>query len=299
MENPQQIHRATLIASGTAFVLIILKLSVALITGSIAILASALDSLLDMAISLFNTYAVSSSQKPEDPSFNYGRGKLEAIAASLEGIILLITCGFILQQAWFSFNRTPDFSTRDISLNLAVLAISTIITLFLVIYLRNVAVKSNNLVIQADCLHYKTDLYTNIALVVGMLVIAQTGWFWVDSILGVAVAIFLGTEAIKIVRSGFLILMDQALDAEVVEQIQQVIASFSPKVSSLHHFRSRQSGGSYFVEFHLVFNDAILLKTAHDISDDVSKQIRKLDPQKKWNISIHLDPVDDSEATFF
>jgi ferrous-iron efflux pump FieF len=297
--EPALAHRATLTASATAFILILLKLSVVLITGSVAILASALDSLLDMGISLFNTYAVKTSQKPEDVSFNYGRGKLEAIAASLEGIILLITCGFILQQAWFSLSSTPDFSSRDIFLNLGVLAVSTVITFFLVMYLRKVAKQTQNLVIQADCLHYKTDLYTNIALFAGMLVIGQTGWYWVDSVLGMAVAVFLGTEAIKIIRSGFLILMDQALDATVVDQIKQVIAEFAPRVSSLHHFRSRQSGSSYFVEFHLVFNENMLLKTAHDTSDEVSKRIRKLDPQKKWYISIHLDPVDDSGTTFF
>lgn len=286
-------QKATIIATTTAFFLAILKLSVGIFSGSIAILASAIDSLLDMGISIFNFVAVKNSWKDPDDQFNYGRGKIEALAAFLEGIIIAMAGIFIAYESVSRIiYRKP---VGDIGIGVVVMIISVIVTGWLVGYLESVAKKTKSIVIASDALHYKTDLLSNLAILVGLILVAWLGWNYIDAIIGIGIAIYIAFSAFDIVKKWFLLLLDVSLDEMHVVNILDILDNHK-ELSDYHNFRSRESGGVKFVEAHLVFHENISLLDAHRVSHEIEDEIRKLDTDSEWSILFHLDPYDDKET---
>ena len=281
---------ATLISSVTTTVLALMKLIVGLASGSVAVLASAIDSLLDVAISLFNYFAISKSEKPADKNFNYGFGKIEFIASLFEGIIILLSGLFIMYE---SINKIiNDNGIKDINSSIGVMLASVAITLSLVIFLNYVYKRSGNMVIKADTLHYKVDLMSNSAILVSLAIIYFSDWHIIDGILGICIAIYIIYSASKLIKDGIFMLLDRAVDSETVEKIESILKS--ENISSYHCLRTRKSGNFIFVDVHLVFNKEILLYDAHEISDRIEAKIEAIDKKQNWDIAIHLDPVDDS-----
>ena len=152
------VKKATIVSSSVAFLLTLIKLVIGIASGSVAVLASAVDSILDMFVSIFNYFAISNSEKPADEQFNYGRGKIEALASVIEGTIITMSGLFLLYQAGKKAYTGEVSSYMETSL--IVMVISLFITIALVAYLNAVAKASNNMVIKADALHYKTAAFT-------------------------------------------------------------------------------------------------------------------------------------------
>ncbi|WP_456370099.1 cation diffusion facilitator family transporter [Thermodesulfatator atlanticus] len=284
-------RKATIVASATAALLVFIKIIVWIISGSVAILASAVDSLLDIFVSIFNCLVLRSSERPPDERFNYGFGKLEAIAAVVEGFVIFTSGLFILYKGIHKIIHKTPVTRVDISL--VVMIISIIITGCLVYFLNYVARKTGNLVIKADALHYKTDLFTNSAVVISLLIINLTGFYFVDGIFGIGIAIYIIYSAISLIKEGILMLMDISLEDKVVKKIINIIKD-TPGINSYHFLKTRKSGQFNFVDVHLVFTPEISLQEAHNIANQVEKRIKKIDPKQKWVITIHLDPTDDS-----
>ncbi len=284
--------RATIVASFTATALIIIKAVIGFMSGSVAVLASAIDSILDLIISLFNYFALNKASKPADDEFNYGRGKIEAIAAVIEGTIITISGLVIL---YVSIRKAYlGESTNYLGASILIMSISIFLTLFLVLYLNRVAEKTDNLVIKSDALHYKTDLYSNGAILLALGVIYITGFEIIDSIMGILIAIYIIYSAINLIKEALFILLDAAIDKEIVEKIKRIIEE-EEMIDSYHYLKTRRSGNTYFVDVHLVFNSKdILLIDAHHAGDRVEEKIMNIDKEKEWAINIHLDPIDDS-----
>ncbi len=283
--------KATIVSSSVAVTLVIIKLIVGLISGSVAVLASAIDSGLDLAVSLFNLFAVSNAEKPADEKFNYGRGKIEAIAAVLEGVIITLSGFYIFYEAIGKLIHEEPVTHLDISI--AVMVISLVVTGALVIFLNHVAKVTQNMVIKSDALHYKTDLLSNGAILVSLVVIYFTDFFMIDAILGILIAIYIVYSAFELIQEGVLVLMDVSLDDEIVRKIKEVIES-EPGVNDYHWLKTRKAGNDYFVDVHLVFTPEMSLLEAHRIGDNVEARIKEIDPKADWLINIHLDPYDDS-----
>ena len=143
--------KATIVSSITATVLIIIKLTIGILSGSVSVLASAIDSVLDLIISAFNYFAINKSEQPANKTFNYGKGKIEALAAVIEGTIITMSGLFILYQA--IEKAYVGGETTLLGSSILVMAISLVITIALVIFLNYVAKKTNNMVIKSDALH--------------------------------------------------------------------------------------------------------------------------------------------------
>jgi len=284
-------QKATLVSSSVAFTLASMKFIIGIISGSIAVLASAIDSLLDLVISVFNYFAIKNSEKPADHQFNYGRGKIEGIAGVIEGAIIVLSGLFIFYQSIQNLIEGKELGAMGISVGMMIF--SFIATLALVLFLNMVAKKTNNLVIKADALHYKTDLYSNGVILFSLVFIYFTNFYLIDSILGIIIASYIIYSASGLIKTSVLNLMDIALDDKIVATIEKIIAS-DKRVNNYHDLRTRESGSRYFVDVHLVFDEKILLLMAHDISNEISAKIRKIEPSKKWIINMHLDPKDDS-----
>lgn len=285
--------RATIISSSVAVTLVVIKLIVGIISGSVAVLASAIDSGLDLAVSLFNIFAVSNAEKPADEIFNYGRGKMEAIAAVIEGVVITLSGFFIFYEAIQKMLHQEPVT--HLSASIVVMVISLVMTGALVMFLNYVANITQNMVIKSDALHYKTDLLSNGSILVSLVVIYFTDFYLIDAILGILIAIYIVYSAFELIQDGVLVLLDASLDESIVAKIKEVIKN-EPSVNDYHWLRTRKAGNDYFVDVHLVFTPEMSLLEAHRIADNVEAKIKTIDPRANWLINIHLDPYDDSDV---
>ncbi len=285
--------QATVISSSTAALLVTIKMVVGIMSGSIAILASAIDSFLDLMVSIFNYFALHQSEKEADDQFNFGRGKLEAIAAVMEGTIISISGLFILYNAIEKLLHPKVIAYMDLSL--IVMGVSIFFTALLVLFLIRVAKKTGNLVIRADALHYQTDLYTNGAIMIALGVIHFTDFEIIDPLLGIGIALYMIYSAFPIIKEGILMLMDIALNEDEIEKIQDFLLCVDD-INGSHDLTTRRSGSDIFISVHVVFNVSISLYDAHRISDKIEEGLQKLFKDERVHSIIHMDPYDDSDV---
>ena len=283
---------ATLVSTSVASLLVIMKMSIGILSGSIAVLASAIDSLLDLIVSLFNYFALHNAEKDPDDNFNYGRSKIEPLAAVVEGVVISLSALFILYEALLKIAhpREMDYMSESI----VVMLLSIIITSLLVLFLNSVAKKTGNMVIRADALHYKTDIFSNGSVLMALGLGSLTGEELIDPILGVGIGIYMIYSAMPIIKEGILMLLDAALSQEDIKKITDIIES-KKETTNYHNLQTRESGSHIFISVHVVFNVSISLYDAHLISDKLELQLKKLFKNKKVHVLIHMDPYDDSE----
>ncbi|MGJ0365063.1 cation diffusion facilitator family transporter [Aliarcobacter cryaerophilus] len=287
--SPQK--KATIISSSVAAILTLIKLALGIISGSVAVLASAIDSVLDMFVSIFNYFAILNSEKPADKKFNYGRGKIEALALFIEGIVITISGLYLLYEAIKKALYNETSSYLDISIY--VMIISLVITISLVIYLNSVAKKTNSMVIKADALHYKTDVLSNLAVLCSLILVHFTNLEIFDVIIGVIIAFYIIYSAFSIIKKGVLVLLDASIDDDLVLKIEDILKN-NTNLSNFHLLKTREAANRTFVEVHIVFNtQQITLMEAHKICDNIEDRIKLIDKDRNWIVNIHLDPYDD------
>ncbi len=282
-----------MVSSSVATVLVFVKLIIGVASGSVAVLASAIDSLLDMAVSLFNFFAIKKSEEEPDDMYQYGKGKIQAIAAVIEGTVITISGIYIMYVAFKKLNEGTI--TTLLTPSIFAMLFSIIVTYFLVQYLLKTAKETDSIVIKADALHYKTDLWSNAAVLVALGLVSLTGLDSIDAIFGLGIGIYIIYSAYEITVDGIEILLDRALDGETVAKIGEIISGH-PEVTSYHWLKTRTDGNANFVEFHMVLRPNMLLLEAHRIADEVEDKIMLLEPNKKWIITPHFDPYDDEEV---
>lgn len=284
--------KATVVSTSVATLLVMMKMTVGILSGSIAVLASAIDSLLDLTVSLFNYFALHNAEKDPDNNFNYGRNKIEPLAAVIEGTIISLSALFILYEALVKIVHPQEMEHMDISI--AVMVISIVITSLLVLFLNKVAKKTGNMVIKADALHYKTDIISNGAVLLALGLVSMSGEQLFDPILGVGIGIYMIYSAMPIIKDGILMLLDAALPEDEIEKIKAILQS-DKAVTNFHNLRTRESGSHVFISVHLVYNVSISLYDAHLVADKLELKIKEYFKEKKAHVLMHMDPYDDSE----
>lgn len=285
------IKHTILIVSFTAFLLALLKLIVGVISGSVVVLASALDSLFDVLFSLLNFFAIKKIESPSNRYFNYGFGKLEGFASFFEGLFIFASGIYIIYQSVLKFINNEGVSS--INQSLFVMIVSIILTALIVFYLKIALRKNHNLILQSEILHYKTDLLSNLAIIVSLIIVKFSGFELFDSIVGGLLGIYICFNAFKIAKNGFFMLLDRAIDDNLFKSIVDILDK-NTEITSYHDLKSRISGNTIFLSYHLVFDDSISLLDAHTISNNIESNIEKLTDKYKWIILVHLDPYDDS-----
>jgi len=284
--------RATVVATIMATILTIVKFAIGVASGSVAVLASAIDSLLDTLISIFNFFAIKKSEEKATDDFQYGKGKVQAIAAVIEGTVITISGLYIIYEA--IQKAIHGSMTTLLTPAIVVMIISIVVTFALVKYLLKVAKETDNIVIKSDALHYQTDLWSNGIILLALVIVSLTGWDSVDALFGIGIGIYIIYSAYEIIKEGVYILLDHSLNHKVVDKIETIINGH-PEVNGYHWLKTRTDGRSNFVEFHLVLRPKIYLMEAHRISDQIEDKIVRLDNKKRWLITPHYDPYDDED----
>lgn len=281
--------RALLFSSTISVFLTVIKMLFGVITGSLAVLSSAVDSLSDIFISGVNFLSQKQSDKPQDEKHNYWYGKIQGICAFLEGLFFVIVGLGIIYLAVSRYISWEWIIGINALLYVMIFAISSVA--LLVLYLRNIAQNTRSLIIKAELLHYEMDLFTNLGIIISLLLIKFTGIYEIDLIISVIIAIYIIYTSGKILLQWFNMLMDRSIDQKYINEISDIINN-SKQVKSFHKLKTRRSGNDIFVEVDLVFEPEIKLITAHNQADQIIEKIQKNIPNSF--VKVHLDPVDDS-----
>ena len=284
-ESERLLRFATRASVATAGILIIAKLVAYWQTDSVSILASLVDSLMDAGASIVNLLAVSYALAPADREHRFGHGKAESIAALAQATFIAGSGLFLILESIERLVKPQPIEA--IGLGLGVMIFSMIATLILVGIQRHVISKTHSAAIRADALHYKTDLLSNGAIIVALL-LSQLGWLGVDPLFALAIAAYILYSSWAIGNEAFHDLLDREIADEKREQIIE-IAKSHPEVRGMHDLRTRLSGRTEFIQMHLEMDDDLPLIEAHDIADQVEAQIIEAIPTA--DVVIHLDPV--------
>ena len=280
---------APIIASLVAFTLSIIKTIIWFISGSVALLSSAIDSLMDMAVSTMNYFAIKLSLKPADKNHQYWHGKIEWIATSIEWAIIFLSGAFIIYKAIRKIiNPEPIIYLKS---SIIAMIASIILTLWLIVYLHKVYKKSNNLVIKWDIVHYKTDLITNIWVLITLIIIYFTNLIIIDWIVGFILGIYVIEESIKLIKNWIDILMDKALNEtyKIEEILKNAIKRW--KINSYYCLKTRAIGSKKkYVEFHIVVDSNLTVEKSHNIWNEIKSEIIKLDPKSIRYVCRHIEP---------
>jgi len=284
--------RATIISSSVAFFLVCMKFTIGIFSGSVAVMASAIDSMLDFFVSIFNFFAIKKAEEDPTQNFQYGKGKIQGIAAVIEGTIIIVSGVFIIYKA--IEKALYKESTSMLLPSIYVMAFSIIVTLLLVVYLLSVAKKTDNIVIRSDALHYKTDLWSNGVILLSLFLVFVTKQDIIDAVFGFGIGIYIIYSAVEIVVEGTKILLDHSLPEDQVAKIEHILKDHK-EITSFHWLKTRTDGSVNFVEFHMVLRPNMLLLEAHRIAEQVEDKIMQTDSSKRWVITPHFDPYDDEE----
>ncbi|ECL6542421.1 cation transporter [Campylobacter jejuni] len=284
--------KATLVASLCAIVLALVKFIVGLTSGSVAVLSSAIDSLMDFAISAFNFLALKKSSQKANENYNFGFSKIEALMGLLEGVFIVGVGIFIFYESILKIYYKEEI--KDLNSSIYVMIFALIMTFFLVLFLNYVAKKTKSLIIESDALHYKTDCLTNTCALGALVLIYFTNLHIIDAIFGIVISLYTAFSAFKIIKKALAFLMDEALPKEQVDKICTLISN-NPEIISYHELKTRKTPSCNYLSVHLVFCPIISLLNAHKISDEIEEGVRKMFENEKWDIQIHLDPYDDAE----
>ena len=284
------LKRATYASVAVAVILIVVKAIAWYMSGSIGILASLIDSLMDSFASIINLFAVRYALQPADEEHPYGHGKAEPLAGLAQASFIAGSAMFLIFNA-IERLQNPHALTHG-KVAVVVMGFSIIVTALLVLYQRHVIKITNNLAIKADSLHFVTDILTNFSTLLALYLTIQ-GYLWADPAFAILIALYILKCAYKIGHDSFQQLMDKKLDDETEQLIIKTIEE-SPKTLGYHDFRTRQSGKDKFIQFHLELDDRISLLEAHAITDVLEKKLMLLIPDAE--VIIHQDPRKTADA---
>lgn len=262
------------------------KFAVGLATGSISMISSAVDSLGDLFVSVANLFVVRISGQAPDDEHNYGHAKVEGLGAMFEGGFIFAAAVFIIYEAVHKIQIGEE--AHDSALGIAVMLPVLAMTIGTVWYLRKGARETGSLVLKSDAVHYLTDVWVNVGVLVSLVLVRITGIPLIDPLISILIAGSMLWSSVGIVRDGVGIVMDQSLDASTVGKLTALLASV-PTVLSYHDFKTR-GGRIPHVDFHVVVRPEMTTQAVHDLFLDLQDRIRVVvGPTTK--VLMHADPA--------
>ena len=279
---------ATKLLIGVVVGLIIFKVVVSLLTGSISILAQAADSLLDLFAGLITFFAIRIAAKPADAEHPYGHGKVEDIAGVVQGILIFITGGLIIYSAVDRIVKGSSIALAEAGI--AVMAVSIVVSIFLSRHLMNVSRRTGSIALEANARNIAADVYSASAVLMGLAIVRFTGINIIDPILAIGVAIYILKIAIDTIRKPVSGLLDEMLPSSQQAAIEECLRKHSPEVSGFHALRTRRAGNQSYIDLHLVMAKDIRLEQAHKICDRIEFEIRST--LHEASVTIHAEPCD-------
>jgi ferrous-iron efflux pump FieF len=276
---------AAFLATATALSLFGMKVYAWWYTGSVSLLASLVDSLVDIAASLVNLLVVRYSLQPADTEHTFGHGKAESLAALAQSMFISGSALFLLLTGAQHLITPQPLQGPELGMWITIIAL--VATGLLVSFQRWVIRKTHSQAVRADMLHYQSDVLMNGAILLS-LALSWKGINWADAVFALGIGIYILGSALRMAYEAIQALLDRALPDEERQEIVNIVSSW-PGVSGAHQLRTRRSGPTRFIQLHLEMADNLPLVESHQIADELEQALLKRFPGS--DVIIHQDPV--------
>lgn len=268
--------------------LILLKLIAGIVSGSIGIISEAIHSGSDLLASLITFFSVSESSKPADNDHQFGHGKYEDFASLLEGILIILAALYIIYEALKKIIFSLQIEV-DANIGLTVMLFSIVANFFVSKYLFATAHKTGSTALYADGEHLRTDIYSSLAVLIGLVLVKITGIHIFDPLMAIMVAIIIFSAGYKIFEESRKSLLDVSLSENENSQIREIISRLvGSEIISLKSLRTRKAGLKKNIEIVLIVEKTMHISVSHDLCDKIEAEIEA--QLKNTDITIHLEP---------
>ncbi len=295
MELANKKTRVAALSVASNSVLILLKVAVGILTGSVAVLSEAIHSAVDLVAAVIALFAVRTSARSPDERHPYGHGKYENLSGTIEALLIFVAAAWIIYEAVQKL-----ISPREMDMpvwGVAVMFVSAVANIFVSRRLFRVGKETDSVALQADAWHLRTDVYTSIGVMIGLLIILIGRGFWpdvnlrwVDPVVAILVALMIMKTAWDLTRESARDLLDVSLPHEDVHWISDFVNGGWPSVRSFHHLQTRKAGPHRFIDFHVVVEESMSVADAHTLADEIVVAIKARVPESR--VHIHVEPCD-------
>ena len=273
---------------GVVVSLILLKVIVGWISGSISVFAQAADSLLDLFAGLVTFFAVRIATKPADEEHPFGHGKVEDMAGVVQGVLIFIAAGVIVYSAVIRIINNAAIELAETGIG--AMLVSMIASILLSRHLLKVSKATGSVVLEANARNITGDIYSTAAVLVGLLLVKLTGFSIFDPIVAIGIAIYIAKLGYDTINKPLLGLVDASLPCSEQEVIKTCLAEQGTKIVGFHELRTRRSGNQRYIDLHLVMAKNISLEQTHQVCDSLEHDIQARLP--RTNVTIHVEPCD-------
>ncbi len=270
----------------TAFLLTIFKISVSLITHSLGLVASAVDSLMDVLVSSVNLIAVREADRPADAEHLYGHGKIESLAGLFQSIIISLSGIYlVIESGKRLINRVP---LEHVPIAIGVMFVSMVVTFLLVLKLKRTFKETDSIIVGTESLHFVIDFITNGGIILALILVRITGSSLWDLAIAFAIVCYILKQSFWILRTSINELLDRAFPLSEQKEIEEIILSHDSRIVGFHNLRTRKIGHQRFIDFHFEIRGEENFSRAHELTESLIKRIRERFPES--DITVHFDP---------
>ena len=264
--------------------LIIMKVVVGILSGSVSIISEAIHSSMDLVAALIAFFSVRVSDNPPDSKHPYGHGKVENISGVIEAVLIFVAAALIIIEAIKKL-MGAEIELDNLWLGSLVMAISAGVNIIVSRKLYKVARETKSVALEADALHLKTDVYTSAGVAVGLLLILITDIKWLDPVVAILVALFIIKESYELLRRAFWPLLDSAWGEDEVESLERKLNDMEV---NYHELRTRMSGNYRFIDIHVELPKEESVEDAHKYCDQIEDEL--MASYDNLNVTIHIEP---------
>lgn len=267
-------------------ILVAFKLFVGIIVGSVSVIAEAVHSAVDLLASFIALFAVKTASQPADTEHPYGHGKIENISGTIEALLIFFAAIVIIWEAVEKIKQGTILA--DMGWGIAVMALSTVVNIFISWYVFRAARKEHSIALEADAMHHWTDVWTSFGVMGGLVLIYFFKQPIIDPIAAILVALLIIKAAWDLTRDSFLPLLDTSLSGDELMKIEQTLEDYTDEYISYHNLRSRKSGRDVYIDLHLVTYPDRSIECVHNLCDMIEARIEELIPYSE--VLIHVEP---------
>jgi cation diffusion facilitator family transporter len=286
--------RAAALSIASNAILIAMKLAAGAITGSVAILTEAMHSSIDLIASFVAYFSVREADKPADAEHPYGHDKIENLAAAIEAMLILVGSGVIIYAAVRSLVNGPE--VHSLGVGIGVIGLSIVANVVVSTLIARRARETDSPALEGDAAHLRTDAFTSLGVLVGLILVSATGVDELDAIVAILVAFAIVAAGIRILSRSTRELVDETLPADELDAVREVIENFgADEVAGFHKLRARRAGSYRHLDLHVQFRSGTTLERAHALSHVLQREIRARFPTA--DVLIHIEPESSREPT--
>ena len=276
----------------TALVTIALKAGAWLLTGSVGLLSDAAESVVNLVAAVVALIALRVAAKPADKNHHFGHSKAEYFSSAIEGVMIFVAAAVIVVLAIRRLLEPQPL--EQVGIGLAISVVAALVNGAVAMVLLRAGRRHNSITLRADGNHLMTDLITSVGVVVGVGLVALTGWIWLDPVVALLVGINILWTGWRLVSESTSGLMDEALPKETNQRLREILAEHSSGHVKFHAMRTRVSGARAFMEMHMLVPGEWSVKRGHDQLEDLVDEIRSEFPD--LYVTGHLEPVEDPRS---